>query len=420
MSSQADRALQPGGRAGNSSGLDRWLLRTMMAALPRAGYEVVLWDGFSVGDRTGLRVHILDRPALRQLVRNPSLHFGDLYSAGRIDVEGDLVAFLERTYAALEAGRAANDSVWWRLWADTAPHSSLTAAYDNIHRHYDLGNDFYAAWLDREAMQYTCAYFPEPGMTLEAAQRAKMDHVCRKLRLRPGQRVFEAGCGWGGFALHMAREYGVEVRAWNISREQIRYATERARRSTAWPAASATSRTTSAPCAATMRRLRVDRHARARRPGKLRHARRGHRPLPRAAGAGPHPYHRPQPPRADERLDRAAHLPGRAAALARPDDGDFRAARLQRARRGEPAAALRRDAAPLDRALPGGDRRGARGARRGLRARLAPVPRRLDRGVHDRHHAAVPGAVRARRATTTCRRRAGICTRERDWSAATR
>ena len=107
--------------------------------------------------------------------------------------------------------------------------SSLAAAHDNIHRHYDLGNDFYAAWLDREAMQYTCAYFPEPGMTLEAAQRAKMDHVCRKLRLRPGQRVFEAGCGWGGFALHMAREYGVEVRACNISREQVRYATERAR-----------------------------------------------------------------------------------------------------------------------------------------------------------------------------------------------
>jgi cyclopropane-fatty-acyl-phospholipid synthase len=231
MSSQADRALQPGGRAGNASALDRWLLRTMMAALPRAGYEVVLWDGTSVGDSTGLRVHILDRTALRQLVRNPSLHFGDLYSAGRITVEGDLVTFLERTYAALEAGRSANDSAWWRLWVEPAPHSSsLVAAYDNIHQHYDLGNDFYAAWLDRDAMQYTCAYFPEAGMTLEAAQRAKMDHVCRKLRLRPGQRVFEAGCGWGGFALHMAREYGVQVRAWNISREQVRYATERARK----------------------------------------------------------------------------------------------------------------------------------------------------------------------------------------------
>jgi cyclopropane-fatty-acyl-phospholipid synthase len=227
MSSWADRALLPERRAGNASALDRWLLRTMMAALPGAGYEVVLWDGNSAGEKTGLRVHIHDRAALRHLVRNPSLHFGDLFSAGRIDVEGDLVTFLERTYAALEAGQAARASAWWRIWTDPAPSpTSIEAARSNIHQHYDLGNDFYAQWLDREAMQYTCAYFPVAGMTLEAAQRAKMDHVCRKLRLRPGQLVFEAGCGWGGFARHMVREYGVEVRAWNISREQVRFAAE--------------------------------------------------------------------------------------------------------------------------------------------------------------------------------------------------
>jgi len=230
MSSRANREVQPGSASGSANALDRWLLRSMMSALPKAGYEVVLWDGSGAGEPTGLRVHIHERSALHHLVRNPPLHFGDLYSAGRISVEGDLVTFVERTYAALAAGRAANDSGWWRIWIDPARHSSAPeAARDNIYRHYDLGNDFYAGWLDREAMQYTCAYFPEPGMTLEAAQRAKMDHVCRKLRLQPGQRVFEAGCGWGGFALHMAREYGVQVRAWNISREQVRYATERAR-----------------------------------------------------------------------------------------------------------------------------------------------------------------------------------------------
>ena len=217
--------------AGSASALDRWLLHSMMAALPGAGYEVALWDGSRAGENTGMVVRIRDCGALWQVVRDPSLHFGDLYSEGRIEVEGDLVTFLERTYAALEAGRSGRASPWWRLWSDTAPSSrSIAAARDNIHRHYDLGNDFYALWLDREAMQYTCAYFPESGMSLEAAQRAKMDHVCRKLRLQPGQRVFEAGCGWGGFALHMAREYGVQVRAWNISREQIRFAADRARK----------------------------------------------------------------------------------------------------------------------------------------------------------------------------------------------
>lgn len=227
----SDRALQPVSPAsGAANALDRWLLRNMMAALPAAGYAVVLWDGTSAGEDRGLSVHFRDRGALWHVMRDPPVHLGDLYSVGRVEVVGDLVAFLERTYAAVEAGRRGGNSAWWKLWTGVAPEErSITAARDNIYRHYDLGNEFYSLWLDREAMQYTCAYFPEPGMTLEAAQRAKMDHVCRKLRLRPGQRVIEAGCGWGGLALHMAREYGVQVQAWNISREQIRYATEKAR-----------------------------------------------------------------------------------------------------------------------------------------------------------------------------------------------
>jgi len=103
------------------------------------------------------------------------------------------------------------------------------AARENVHRHYDLGNDFYRLWLDRE-MVYTCAYFPSPDDTLEDAQIAKMDLVCRKLRLKAGERVVEAGCGWGALALHMARHYGVRVRAYNLSTEQIAWARARAER----------------------------------------------------------------------------------------------------------------------------------------------------------------------------------------------
>src|SRR5690606_18732213 len=76
---------------------------------------------------------------------------------------------------------------------------------------------------------YTCAYFEREGMSLEDAQTAKMDYVCRKLWLQPGDRVIEAGCGWGALALHMARYYGAQVTAYNISREQIAYAREQAR-----------------------------------------------------------------------------------------------------------------------------------------------------------------------------------------------
>ena len=78
-------------------------------------------------------------------------------------------------------------------------------------------------------MQYTCAYFAEDAMEIEAAQQAKMDHICRKLQLRPGDRVAEAGCGWGGLARHMALHYGAIVSSWNVSAEQVRYATDRAK-----------------------------------------------------------------------------------------------------------------------------------------------------------------------------------------------
>ena len=109
-----------------------------------------------------------------------------------------------------------------------APREHAPNSRDNIRHHYDLGNAFYQLWLDRQ-LSYTCAYFPSPEITLEEAQIAKMDHVCRKLRLQPGEKVVEAGCGWGALALHMATRYGVHVKAFNISREQIAYATERAR-----------------------------------------------------------------------------------------------------------------------------------------------------------------------------------------------
>src|SRR6185436_5534552 len=87
----------------------------------------------------------------------------------------------------------------------------------------------YRLWLDEE-MVYTCAYFPTPEASLEEAQVAKLDLVCRKLQLKPGERVIEAGCGWGSLALYMARHYGVTVRAFNVSSEQIAYARGRAER----------------------------------------------------------------------------------------------------------------------------------------------------------------------------------------------
>jgi cyclopropane-fatty-acyl-phospholipid synthase len=206
-----------------STPFDRMLLHVMARALHDPDIALGLWDGETLAPRSGRApacVRFADRGALWPVMLNPMMHFGDMYSAGRIEVEGDLVAGLEAVYRAFR--KAGGNG---RLLNGLFPNSPGRARH-NIHHHYDIGNDFYALWLDRE-MQYTCAYYPRPDMSLEQAQTAKLHHICRKLRLRPGERVVEAGCGWGGLARFMARHYGVTVRAYNISHEQIVFARER-------------------------------------------------------------------------------------------------------------------------------------------------------------------------------------------------
>jgi cyclopropane-fatty-acyl-phospholipid synthase len=200
------------------SGLDRWLVRQITSRLGASPVRIELWDEPEVAPREGtVRMRILDRKALWQLVVNPDLHFGDLYSAGRIQVRGDLLTLLLEAYRYT----AENTTVGALLARGRQLAPDLSESKRNIHHHYDIGNDFYKLWLDREALQYTCAYFADPAMTIEQAQQAKMHHVCRKLQLKPGERVVEAGGGWGGFALFMAKNYGVRVRSFNISKEQI-------------------------------------------------------------------------------------------------------------------------------------------------------------------------------------------------------
>ncbi|HVH16694.1 MAG TPA: class I SAM-dependent methyltransferase, partial [Myxococcota bacterium] len=204
--------------------LDRALGRRVSEATGHV-VRLVLWDGepLAAVDDAAATVTVEDRTALLRLALSPQIAFGELYGEGRVDVEGDLVQALVRVYRALGQAR-------FRVprWARLARAPSLGRSRRDIHHHYDLSNAFYALWLDADAMQYTCAYYPEAAMSLEAAQRAKMEHVCRKVWLRPGERVIEAGCGWGGLALYMARQHGARVRAFNISREQVRLARERA------------------------------------------------------------------------------------------------------------------------------------------------------------------------------------------------
>lgn len=210
-----------------AAGADRWVLSQLQRPLLDVGLRLVLWDGTSAFPASGApaaTIAVRDRATLWNLIWKPELTFGEAYSTRRLEVYGDLVSCLERLYRA-RPPRPVRGLSRLLLLRPSTPRRSR----HDIHHHYDLGNDFYATWLDSE-MVYTCAYFPEPEATLEEAQLAKMEHVCRKLRLQPGEQVVEAGCGWGSLALYMARHYGVRVRAYNLSREQIRYARDRAAR----------------------------------------------------------------------------------------------------------------------------------------------------------------------------------------------
>jgi cyclopropane-fatty-acyl-phospholipid synthase len=211
---------------------DRWVARTMMSVVGNPRCILKLWDGVAITpiyDNPLAVITYGNRKAMWKTIINPELHWGDLYCNGQLEFEGDLAEFMLVIYRNLKAkgnGNLLRRLIEWLGHRRIA--NSHSRARQNIHHHYDIGNDFYQLWLDDEEMQYTCAYYPKEDMSLEQAQVAKLHHVCHKLQLKPGDTVVEAGCGWGGLARFMAKHYGVNVRAYNISKEQVKYARERA------------------------------------------------------------------------------------------------------------------------------------------------------------------------------------------------
>ncbi|SDT10044.1 C17 cyclopropane fatty acid synthase CfaB [Pseudomonas oryzae] len=201
----------------------------MLALLPSAlrslqlPLRVRLWDGFQLdlGPEPEVTLVVRD-PKLLLGLGQPSLDLlGSAYVEGAMDIQGPIRAVI----------RLADELSTALLGADSAcapsrpAHDKATDAED-IHYHYDLSNDFYRLWLDRD-MVYSCAYYATGSEDLDTAQQAKLRHLCRKLRLEPGERLLDVGCGWGGLARFAAREFGVEVYGITLSREQLRLARER-------------------------------------------------------------------------------------------------------------------------------------------------------------------------------------------------
>ncbi|WP_236172189.1 C17 cyclopropane fatty acid synthase CfaB [Pseudomonas pseudonitroreducens] len=178
-------------------------------------------QAFDLGPDPQVTLVVRD-PTLLTEITHPSLDIlGRAYVENRMDIEGqigEVIAMADALSAAL--GDDDSDADYVR-----ESHDKATDA-EAVHYHYDLSNEFYQLWLDPE-MVYSCAYYETGAEDLATAQLAKLRHLCRKLRLKPGEKLLDVGCGWGGLARLAAREFGVEVHGITLSEEQLKLGRER-------------------------------------------------------------------------------------------------------------------------------------------------------------------------------------------------
>ncbi len=188
--------------------------------------DLILPDGshLNFGQEPRAVMAIRD-PNLLPILTHPTLGaLGEAFVEGRIDIDGDIITVIASAERLAEASGSPISS---RINPGSSNHTPDQDLSD-IKHHYDVGNEFYRLWLD-ERMVYSCAYFETGRETINEAQQAKLDHICRKLRLKAGERFLDIGCGWGGLILHAAQRYGVQATGITLSENQFTFATERIR-----------------------------------------------------------------------------------------------------------------------------------------------------------------------------------------------
>ena len=191
---------------------------------------VELPGGARVGPiHANLTLRILKKRALIDLAAGQVGRVAQAYVEGDMEIDGQLRDLMRVVPALLDGDPCSPPhnalARWWQglrrsLWERT--HHSRTKDAAQIQQHYDVSDDFYALWLDPRRV-YSCAYYAHPAMTLEEAQEAKLDHICRKLMLKPGERFIDIGAGWGGLMLWAAEHYGVQATGITLSRNQHLY-----------------------------------------------------------------------------------------------------------------------------------------------------------------------------------------------------
>jgi len=213
----------------------RWYLSKAIRrggmALVESNGRVTHFGNPGAGPELTIRLH--DRATLWRLDANTELAFGEAYMNGTLTVEnGTIRDALNLVLDNLSDGPPLPLEAIMRplrpMLRRIHQYNPASRAQRNVAHHYDLSSRLYELFLDADR-QYSCAYFTDPGMSIDAAQEAKKSHIAAKLLLRPGMRVLDIGSGWGGLAMSLAQTAGVEVTGLTLSREQLAVATERAR-----------------------------------------------------------------------------------------------------------------------------------------------------------------------------------------------
>jgi len=197
-------------------------IESQLAALP-VPIALQLPDGRTVS-RPGSRVTLAfdDWTSLAKLAARQVGAIGEAYVEGRVQIEGAMRDLTDAAAGLLPGNPAETDTGWWsRMMRRAKSRGAHTLGKDaaQIAFHYDVSDDFYALWLDPRRV-YSCAYYRTADLTLAQAQEAKLDHICRKLMLQPGQRFLDIGSGWGGLLLWAAEHYGVDATGITLSKNQ--------------------------------------------------------------------------------------------------------------------------------------------------------------------------------------------------------
>jgi cyclopropane-fatty-acyl-phospholipid synthase len=203
--------------------MEKTILDTAFSNLSVGALEVVYWDGDKRQYGQGKPVATItfrNSHVVRTMMRGMSLGFGEGYMNGDIDITGQL----DELMALPGYNRGAFSRIGQNRSGRFLYKNKTKKQREFIAHHYDLGNDFYELWLDREAMGYTCGYYRTPQDTLEQAQVQKYDYVLRKLQLQKGQRLIDLGCGWGYLIVRAAKLYGIQGVGVTLSSEQLQKA----------------------------------------------------------------------------------------------------------------------------------------------------------------------------------------------------